>query len=445
MTADNGSHQFERVVRKNLVARLALAAVLIAVVVVGLVIVIERARMSHSVAADAREGAQRFIEHAGTLLNVQTDQNRNRLRSELKSFVATRQRQRVGHFVKIILFDSQNEVLVKFADDALRPEVSSLIPESPIASTASQQQTAKTMRVAGHPFVVIGFPLTGSNGKALGYAQGIFRPSEQRVAMVEQRIWSTALMVLLVVVGTALVLYPVIRGLLTRVSKLSGALLDANLEMLKVLGSAIAKRDSDTDVHNYRVTIYSVKIAEKLDLSSQSIRRLIKGAFLHDVGKIGISDNILLKPGHLDEEEFKIMKNHVKHGRDIVERASWLNDSIDVVFGHHEKFDGSGYPRGLNGRDIPMNARIFAVADVFDALTSERPYKKPFGFDEAIGILEQGREAHFDPDVLDAFALVAKPLYEQFANRDDELPREVLSQITARYFQDDADSLLRSV
>ena len=232
------------------------------------------------------------------------------------------------------------------------------------------------------------------------------------------------------------------RLLLRRVVRLSEELLDANLEMLSVVGSAIAKRDADTDAHNYRVTIYSVRLAEAVGVGSKAMQSLIKGAFLHDVGKIGIPDHILLKPGNLDDSEFAEMQKHVAHGLDIVRRAAWLADAEEVVGCHHEKFDGGGYGSGLHAEDIPLNARIFAIADAFDALTSRRPYKEPLAFAAAMDILEKGRGTHFDPRLLDVFAAIARPLHDGFANRDDDHPREVLRGIVIRYFKQDMDALL---
>ena len=212
-------------------------------------------------------------------------------------------------------------------------------------------------------------------------------------------------------------------------------LLDSNLETLQVLGSAIAKRDSDTDAHNYRVTIFSVRLAEAAGLEKQSIQKLIKEAFLHDVGKIGVRDNVLLKPGRLDEEEFQVMKNHVRHGLDIVSRSHWLHDAKDVVGFHHEKYDGKGgYDAGLAGEDIPINARIFAIADVFDALTSKRPYKEPFSFEESVEILREGRGTHFDPALVNLFVAIAQPLYDLLSGKDDAVPREELGGIIEEYF-----------
>ena len=216
-------------------------------------------------------------------------------------------------------------------------------------------------------------------------------------------------------------------------------LLDSNLETLEVLGSAIAKRDADTDAHNYRVTIYAVRLAEAVGLDSQAIQSLIKGAFLHDVGKIGVRDNILLKPGRLDKDEFEMMKTHVRHGLDIVRRSAWLQDATDVVGYHHEKYNGQGYYENLAGKKIPIAARIFAIADVFDALTSERPYKKPFSYDKTMSILNEDKGTHFDPDLIDAFTQIAPDLYKEFSGREDDALKEQMKAIRDKYYAEDAE------
>lgn len=189
-----------------------------------------------------------------------------------------------------------------------------------------------------------------------------------------------------------------------------------------------------TDIHNYRVTIYAVRLAEAVGLGRRSIRSLIKGAFLHDVGKIGISDRILMKPSRLTGEEFEVMKGHVRHGVDIVERSDWLKDATQVVGYHHEQYAGDGYPAGIEGKNIPITARIFTIADVFDALTSKRPYKEPSDFDTAIDILQKKRGRHLDPKLVDTFILIAKPLFNDLINGTDDRPRRKLEEILQQYF-----------
>jgi len=217
-------------------------------------------------------------------------------------------------------------------------------------------------------------------------------------------------------------------------------LLEANLETLETLGNAIAQRDSDTNAHNYRVTILCARIGEEVGLTAATMRALIKGAFLHDVGKIGIPDRILLKPGRLDPEEFDVMKTHVEQGQEIVRRSSWLQDALRVVLYHHEKVAGEGYPNGVAGEEIPVTARIFAIADVFDALTSKRPYKDPLTFEQAMETLQEGRGVHFDAALLDVFSRIARPLYERLGGKD-EVPREELAEIVRTWFQERMDSL----
>jgi response regulator RpfG family c-di-GMP phosphodiesterase len=182
-----------------------------------------------------------------------------------------------------------------------------------------------------------------------------------------------------------------------------------------------------------------VRLAEAVGLDSGDIQSLIKGAFLHDVGKIGIRDSILLKPDHLTDEEFQVMKTHVRHGREICERSAWLRDAIDVVGHHHEKFDGTGYSEGLDGRAIPVRARIFSIADVFDALTSKRPYKEPFSLEETMEILKKGRAIHFDPALLDPFLEMAPALFEEISGREDEGLRREVEELTQRYFSEDKE------
>ncbi|MFK5984823.1 MAG: HD-GYP domain-containing protein [Pseudomonadota bacterium] len=215
-------------------------------------------------------------------------------------------------------------------------------------------------------------------------------------------------------------MYPTIlllqRNLLNKTKKLA----HSNQEILNLLGSAIAKRDSDTHAHNYRVTLYALILAQEIKLNPNAISALIKGSFLHDVGKIGISDNILLKPGKLTAEEFTIMQRHVDYGVDIINNSDWLQDAKDVVACHHEKYNGSGYPQGLVAEDIPLNARIFAIADVFDALTSKRPYKKAFSFHTTREIMLQGSATHFDPGLLNHFYSIIIPLYKEIQNNPSE-------------------------
>jgi HD-GYP domain-containing protein (c-di-GMP phosphodiesterase class II) len=285
-----------------------------------------------------------------------------------------------------------------------------------------------------HVFVVT--PLTDPLERTLGYAQAVFAPSEAARLAFQDKLRRGVVLALLIVVATSGLLYPVILRLVGKLTILSRNLLAANLDTLSLLASAIAKRDSDTDLHNFRVTLYAARLAEALRLPDSAMQTLIKGAFLHDVGKIGIRDDILLKAGGLDAEEFSLMQEHVQHGLDIIQGSVWLNDAALVVGAHHEKFDGSGYPGGLAGKAIPLPARIFAVADVFDALTSRRPYKTPLSYEASMAIIRAGSGSHFDPEIVDAFAALAEGLHRAYAGQNDRRLREELQAVVARYFSE---------
>jgi HD-GYP domain-containing protein (c-di-GMP phosphodiesterase class II) len=167
------------------------------------------------------------------------------------------------------------------------------------------------------------------------------------------------------------------------------------------------------------------------------MQSLIIGSFLHDVGKVGIPDAILRKPASLNAEESEIMHSHVAQGEDIVSDIDWLNEARDVVAAHHEKWDGSGYPRKLAGETIPLAARIFAVADVFDALCSRRPYKEPMSFEDAMGILEAETGSHFDPRVMAAFRPIARDVFNCVSKANEKDVRRLLEERIRTHFTSD--------
>jgi HD-GYP domain-containing protein (c-di-GMP phosphodiesterase class II) len=197
--------------------------------------------------------------------------------------------------------------------------------------------------IRGGLLLVILVPLKGIENSLTGYFEGIYQVDRETLNSIKDDLLRTLLFVTLGITFTTLLMYPIILTLNRGLIKLSGDLLKGNLELMNVLGCAIAERDSDTNSHNYRVTFYALRLGEAIGLSRENIYDLIGGAFLHDVGKIGIRDPILLKPGKLTQEEFEIMKTHVSLGVDILSKSSWLGGARDVVEFHHEKYDGSGY------------------------------------------------------------------------------------------------------
>ena len=205
------------------------------------------------------------------------------------------------------------------------------------------------------------------------------------------------------------------------------------------MASLAETRDNETGNHILRTQFYVKALAQHLrshprfsnTLSNATIELLFKSAPLHDIGKVGIPDRILLKPGKLEPDEFEIMKTHTTQGRDAIECAErrlgknvpFLLCAKEIAYSHQEKWDGSGYPQGLAGDEIPVAARLMAVADVYDALISRRVYKPPFTHGKAAAIVLEGRDQHFDPDIVDAFVEIQedfKMIAERYANTDEE-------------------------
>lgn len=349
----------------------------------------------------------------------------------------------LGRFSILLFHNDQRQEIARY-----------IAPDMPKAQQLLQALMKQGLRYSSHgiefadsldvldtPDIPVAAAVLDKQGKTIAYVNGVFVLSDAAVTEMRLKTLRAVLLTIVVILITIALVYPFIRGLTAKLSRLAVQMLDANVDTVRTLGSAIAKRDSDTDAHNYRVTVYAVKVAEALSLDAKAIRSLMKGAFLHDVGKIGIRDNILLKPGKLDEAEFSVMQQHVMHGLDIVHRAIWLEDAAEVVGNHHEKYDGTGYPQGLSGQAIPISARIFAIVDVFDALTSQRPYKIPFSLAESLAILHQSAGSHFDPELVSQFERLAPELYERFAN-DDESARSELIKISINYFQGDLGEIL---
>ncbi len=279
-------------------------------------------------------------------------------------------------------------------------------------------------------------PLPSKLGGNAGFFEGVFVVDRSTIAEFRTQLWRTLAAVLFAVLATTILLYPVIISLNRDVLRFSREVLKGNLETASVLGAAIAKRDSDTGEHNFRVTLYAIQLGERVGLPAIQIRQLILGAFLHDVGKIGISDNILLKPGKLTAEEFAIMRTHVALGVDIINQSEWLQGAREVIEGHHEKFDGSGYPHGLKSEGIPLAARIFAIVDVFDALTSRRPYKAPMPLEQALAIIVKDAGSHFDPQLVNQFVGIAPTLHRQIGQASEsELQASMLKQATDYFLQ----------
>lgn len=183
-------------------------------------------------------------------------------------------------------------------------------------------------------------------------------------------------------------------------------------ETLEALGAALDLRDTETAGHSRRVSLYSLEIARAVGCTNEQLKTIARGSYLHDIGKIGIPDAVLLKQGKLTPEEMAVMQTHVRIGFELLSRIPFLSSASEIVLAHQERYDGEGYPQGLSGERIPLGARIFAVADTLDAMTSDRPYRQALPFSTAREeiIRESGKQ--FDPDVVRVFLSLPEQTWE---------------------------------
>ncbi|HEX6503949.1 MAG TPA: HD domain-containing phosphohydrolase [Terriglobales bacterium] len=190
---------------------------------------------------------------------------------------------------------------------------------------------------------------------------------------------------------------------------------------LEALGDALDLKDAETEGHSKRVTAFTIAIARALGLAKEEISVIARGAFLHDIGKMAIPDNILRKPGKLTHEEMLIMREHCYRGYQMLKKIPFLSEACDIVYSHQEKFDGTGYPRGLRGDEIHLGARIFSIADTLDAITCDRPYRKAQSLEAARAEIKRCSGTQFDPEIVEVFLRMPDNIWE-------DLRREINDQ-----------------
>jgi putative nucleotidyltransferase with HDIG domain len=182
---------------------------------------------------------------------------------------------------------------------------------------------------------------------------------------------------------------------------------------LEALGDALDLKDSETEGHSKRVTAYTIALARAMGIGPAHIKVIARGAFLHDIGKMAIPDEILRKPGSLSDEEKIVMREHCARGYNMLRKIPFLAESAEIVYSHQEHYDGSGYPNGLRGDEIPIGARIFAVADTLDAITSDRPYRRSKSFDHAREEILRCSGSQFDPAMVEIFLKIPNELWHE--------------------------------
>jgi len=204
-------------------------------------------------------------------------------------------------------------------------------------------------------------------------------------------------------------------------------------ETLAALGGALELRDIETQGHSRRVAHYCLELARAVHCAPEELRSIARGSFLHDLGKIGISDAILLKADRLTAEEMGVMQTHVRIGYDLVCRIAFLNPAAQIVLTHHERWDGTGYPQGLRGTEIPRGARIFSIADTLDAMTSDRPYRAAVPFEAARSEIERESGHQFDPDLVRVFLQIPEAFWRKIRREATERPQLALAGLTEAF------------
>lgn len=424
-------------IHRRLMGRLLLAWLFLSALIGTGVFFIEAKKIDAYVVALATAESHGFIEGAQDDLNSADPVRRERLYRESRKHIED------GHFIAINLHNRKGERILSVVHPAIKSIENEIDRHRRQMVMTDVVHSRKFYGNGGQIYVLVVTPLKTAESEMAGYFDGVYQVSAGTMAELKYRILLSLLQVVVIILFTTLAIYPIVLTLNRGLIRLTLDLSRANIGMLKVLGGAIAKRDSDTNLHNYRVTLYAIRLAEAVGLKRESIAGLIKGSFLHDVGKIAISDLLLLKPGKLTAAEMEIMKTHVQHGMDIIGCYDWLKDALDVVRCHHEKFDGTGYPAGLGGYDIPVAARIFALADVFDALTSRRPYKEPYSLEKSLQILDEDGGIFFDPALVDVFTRMVRHLHTEIGEAEGPVLEGMLDGLIARYFQADLGGTAR--
>jgi putative nucleotidyltransferase with HDIG domain len=346
-------------------------------------------------------------------------------------------------------YASDGTIVFSYDDDELGRRLDPIENPSLRAALAGQRVSAQRTIVADVRYARPGFTYAEATGAAsppvdhAGHAIGLAAPDVRNVQTLESwvpvlaadgsvigavTVWrdieplNAALRdmqvgIALIIAAAAIILWLVLRGVYARSSRQivsQATALRASLgenertydATLAALSSALDVRDTETEGHARRVVRYMELIAEGLHVPVEQHATLRRGALLHDIGKIGVPDHILRKPGPLTENEWFTMKTHPDLGAKIIANVPFLQEVAIIIRAHHERWDGNGYPEGLAGEQIPLGARIFAVADSFDAMTSDRPYRRGRDLDEALAEIERCSRTQFDPEVVTAFLAV---------------------------------------
>ena len=409
----------------RLVLRRLLLAWLVISLVLGVVVhLVEVDRMEKAIVMVANTKMQELT--LGDLLDLPPEKNsQDELQLRSASFLQK-------NFIVIEVFAADGQRVARITNPA-QADLQAQWLRSLERLPRDQTRHIHRLEREGETLVEMTFPVHQS-GLLRGHIAAIFRLEPMVQQMLFGGMERRLLLVLLIVTGTTIALYPVIIRLNRSLWQSARKILQGNLETVSVLSAAIAMRDIETGEHNARVTLYALELAKAVELEEALMPGLILGALLHDVGKIGIPDQILHKSERLSAEEQETMRQHVAHGVRIISGSAWLHQARGVIEFHHEKYDGSGYLKGLRGNEIPEVARIFAIADVFDALVSSRPYKPPLSVTEARQMILNDAGTHFDPDFAAVFANMAERCHKAVQGKDSEALIAEIHRQASPYF-----------
>ena len=409
----------------RLVLRRLLLAWLVISLVLGVVVhLVEVDRMEKAIVMVANTKMQELT--LGDLLDLPPEKNsQDELQLRSASFLQK-------NFIVIEVFAADGQRVARITNPA-QADLQAQWLRSLERLPRDQTRHIHRLEREGETLVEMTFPVHQS-GLLRGHIAAIFRLEPMVQQMLFGGMERRLLLVLLIVTGTTIALYPVIIRLNRSLWQSARKILQGNLETVSVLSAAIAMRDIETGEHNARVTLYALALAKAVELEEALMQGLILGALLHDVGKIGIPDQILHKSERLSAEEQETMRQHVAHGVRIISGSAWLHQARGVIEFHHEKYDGSGYLKGLRGNEIPEVARIFAIADVFDALVSSRPYKPPLSVTEARQMILNDAGTHFDPDFAAVFANMAERCHKAVQGKDSEALIAEIHRQASPYF-----------
>ncbi|MFI5323414.1 MAG: HD-GYP domain-containing protein [Thermodesulfobacteriota bacterium] len=219
------------------------------------------------------------------------------------------------------------------------------------------------------------------------------------------------------------------RNLERRVEEQTHELVRAYSGTLEAMILALDLREHETGYHSYRVTEYAVNLGKHMELTDEELSVIAKGALMHDIGKIGVPDHILLKPDKLTDEEWELMRKHAEFGYELLKKIDFLEESAKIVHTHHERYDGQGYPAGMSKDDIPLGARIFSVVDALDAMTSRRSYRQALQFEDAVQRITEASGSQFDPRVVDVFVEIPIDEWKNIKKRIADSGSEYLKQL----------------